>query len=440
MSGGRRRRPSITRTRAIGLAILILMVAAVALAYTKPPLFASGQNVRMLFSDVSGFGVVGRDVEVAGAVVGSVTGVQREGSAALVTASLQSGIVVHRDATAELRPHLPFEGTAYIDLRPGSPGAPALGDRILPLSHTQVYVPVDEALRVFTPTTRAAARADFSALAATLSGSAVSGLQATLRGAPALTRTLAPAAAAAQGPTGTELAGAVAGLAQTMAGLDRHAGQLAPIVRQAAATMAAVGADAAVPLDRTVTILPGALASLDSGSRALTGILTRLTPLASVLHPGLTRLAQTLAQTRPLLLRAAPVLGAAPPLLASLRSALGGGADAAPGTVRLLRALSPSLTLLHGSLLPALLAPTAHLHIPAYLSFVNLFEGGGGASAPFQTAADAAAPGQTGIGHFMRFGARFFTGAGLPLPPCSLLAKASPALAALFATDGVCQS
>lgn len=87
-----------------------------------------------------------------------------------------------------------------------------------------------------------------------------------------------------------------------------------------------------------------------------------------------------------------------------------------------------------------MLAPSAKLGIPSYLSFFNMFEGGGGASQPFQTPTDAKQPIQMGVGHFMRFFFRFMSGAGWPLPPCTLLATANPQLAAAAAADGVCQS
>jgi ABC-type transporter Mla subunit MlaD len=439
-SRARRRGPtSPALKRALGAAVLLVAAAAIALAYLKPS-FSSGQTVRMMFDNVQGLGVVDRDVEVAGTPVGQITGVSRRGDHALVSVSIQPSIVVHDDATAELRPHLPFEGTAYIDLQPGSPGAPRLGDAILPLSRTSVYVPLFHALSVFQAPTRAATRADAGELAQTLAGQGIGGIQGTLRGAPELTATLAPAAAAAQGPHGTELAGAIAGLAATVAGLDRHQSQLEPLVREATATMQALGTQATRPLGLSLQELPGTLSSLDFGSRALDGLVLRLRPLAAELSPGLGALSPALSQTEPLLLAAAPTLRGAPPLLARLRAALAEGAIAAPASDGLLRTLSPSLTLLQRSLLPALLAPTAHLGVPAYLSFITLFQGGGGASAPFQTPAQASQPGQLGVGHFMRFGARFFTGLGGPLPPCTLVAKVSQQLASELAANGICQS
>jgi hypothetical protein len=80
------------------------------------------------------------------------------------------------------------------------------------------------------------------------------------------------------------------------------------------------------------------------------------------------------------------------------------------------------------TLIPALVAPT-DLGDPAYLSFLGLFEGGGGASRPFTI---------DGGGHFMRFGLRFLTGAGLPLPACSTLSALSPRLAAALGKAGGC--
>jgi phospholipid/cholesterol/gamma-HCH transport system substrate-binding protein len=445
-AGGRRtpriRRPrrTVRRTRTIGVVVLAIFGAGIVLAYMRPSLFSSQRTVQIMFSTATGLGVVGRDVTVAGTPVGQITGVQRVGDHALLTLSLDSPVVVHADATAELRPHLPFEGTAYIDLQPGSPSAPRLGDRVLSMSHTSVYVPVQQALSVLTPPTRAATRADTAGLSSVLSGAGISGLQRTFGGAPALTATLAPAAAAALGSEGTELAGSVAGLARTVSAFDLHQSQLEPLLAQAADTTGALAVQSGAPLSATLAQLPETLSSLQSGSDALQGILDRLDPLAGELAPGLRALPVTLRATEPLLVQAAPVLRGALPLLVHLRRALDAGAASRPAADTLLRSLAPSLALLSRSLLPALLAPTAKLHVPAYLSFINLFEGGGGASQPFQNAAQAAMPGQTGIGHFMRFGARFFTGAGYPLPPCTLLTKVSPTLAKLFAQDGICSS
>jgi hypothetical protein len=110
--------------------------------------------------------------------------------------------------------------------------------------------------------------------------------------------------------------------------------------------------------------------------------------------------------------------------------ALAGGSRSAGPARSAIAALQPTLDIFERTLLTALEQPT-DLGDPAYLAFLGLFAGGGGASRPF---------GVDGEGHFMRFGLRFLTGAGQPLPPCTLLAKLSPSLARTLAAAGGCTS
>src|SRR5206468_2464643 len=110
--------PDPRATKLIGAAVIVLALAIVAVAYFKPnPLPRT--TVRAVFSDASGIGVVGQQVRAAGVPVGEISDVARDGDSAVVTMKLDGDAPeVHRDATAELRPHLAFEGTAYVDLDP----------------------------------------------------------------------------------------------------------------------------------------------------------------------------------------------------------------------------------------------------------------------------------------------------------------------------------
>jgi virulence factor Mce-like protein len=429
--------PGPRATKLIGLAVVAGALLVVALAYFKPnPLPRT--TVKAVFSDASGIGVVGHQVRAAGVPVGEISDVERSGDSAVVTMKLDGDAPeVHRDATAELRPHLAFEGTAYVDLDPGSPGSPSLGSSPIPLAHTQTYVPLDEALRVFQPDTRKATKTVIAQSAGTLSGNGAAALQRTLRGAPKLSRGLAETASAVDGQ-GDELAGAVSGMSRTAGAISSRAGALQPLLRETDITLAAIDADRGQALDGTVAKLPGALDAADRGGRAIDGIVGRLDPLARDIEPGLASLPRTLDQAAPLIERAGPVLERARPLIANMRDALGSGASATPATQSLLQTAQPSLELLDDSLLPALHKPTAELGIPSYLSFLNLFEGGGGASRPYQ-AQPSQIPGMSGgQGHFMRFGLRFLTGVGLPLPPCSLLGQANQMLADEISAAGGC--
>ena len=89
-------------------------------------------------------------VRIAGVEVGKVKSVEGvEGSnAALLTMELDdSALPLHEDATAKIRPRIFLEGNFFVDLKPGTPGAPMLdsGDTIK-ISQTASPVQLDEVL------------------------------------------------------------------------------------------------------------------------------------------------------------------------------------------------------------------------------------------------------------------------------------------------------
>jgi ABC-type transporter Mla subunit MlaD len=422
--GARRRArgddPAVRRRR--GALMLAAGAILVALAWWQPNPFASPTEVRALFADSAGLARIGAEVRVAGTKVGDVVGREREGRLALVTMEVD-GVDVHTDATAELRPRLLFEGTSYVDLEPGSPGARELGDSALPASQTSAAVSVADALGVLDAPARESLQTDADALARGLDGDA---LQSTLRQAPDLTRDLATVTHAARGSDQDGLRRAVAGFARVSRAVGRERDDLVPLARGVERTSAAADRPA---LDADLAALPPALEDVRTGAGAASRVLDRLDPLARDLRPAVDRLQPTLAAVRPLARAATPVLRDASPLVRDLRLTVRDGARAAPGARRLLAAVDPTLRIFSSTLLDALERKTS-LGTPAYLSFLGLFAGGGGASRPF--IGDE--------GHFMRFGFRFLTGAGRPAPPCALLAQVSPDLAEAFGQSGVCQS
>ena len=441
MKAGRARTnaaPPVRRQRTIGALMVLLTVVVLTLAYVRPNPFANDFDVSARFDDVTGMGVVGTEVRIDGAPVGAVVERRRDGDDAIVTMRLESTAgPIRTDATAELRPRIAFEGTAFIELHPGSAGAGRVGDSTLPLTQTRTYVGLTQALRFANRPTRAAVRADVGGLAAVLRGEGRRGLRATLAQAPRLVDRLAVAAEAARGPNQVELTDAVRGLSRTMSSLAPHRDDLVPLNRGAETTFAAINTDGGRALDRLLITLPPALRELRAGGDSLDRIVDRVQRVSRPLTPALTALTPALRETRPLLEHATPVLRDSSPFLADLRRTIDAAGRSAPQLRGALTALRPSLSLLNRSLLPALAKPTA-LGLPAYLQFASLFQGGGGASRPFQTAADGAPPQNMGSGHFMRFGARFFTGIGAPAPPCDLLDQVNATLAAQLAEQGLC--
>src|SRR5262245_35282500 len=102
----------------LGGVILAGACAVVLFAYAGPNPFDDRGTVRAEVAAASGVGVVGQDVRVAGVPVGEITDVERDGDHAVVTMKVEPDVgKIGDDATAELRPNLPFEGTAHVELR-----------------------------------------------------------------------------------------------------------------------------------------------------------------------------------------------------------------------------------------------------------------------------------------------------------------------------------
>jgi phospholipid/cholesterol/gamma-HCH transport system substrate-binding protein len=423
--------PQVTdRRRLLAVAALIALVLLTVLAWKRPNPLAHVTTVRAAFTDASGLAPVGADVRMAGVVVGHVTGRARHGNSAIVTMTVQhSAGTIRDDATAQLRPRLIFEGTAYVELSPGTPSAPPLGDHVIPTRTTHSYVSLTDALSVLDPPTQASLSAGAYGLRAALSPAARRSLRRAIGTAPAVSRALDSTSAAALGPHGNDLARSVAGFSRISAAVAAQRQDLVALARRADATGAAL-TPAGGALGATLTRLPATVGSLRTGATKLAGTLARLRALATISLPAGRQLAPTLDAVQPLLTQARAVVAAAGPLLGDADAALRSARAGAPSASRAVAAAKPTVGIYTNGLLDALERPTS-LGTPAYLAFLGLFAGGGGASRPYTTTPAA--------GHFMRFGFRFLTGVGQPLPPCSLLAKANAQVAAAVAENGGCQ-
>ena len=345
-------------SRNSGVGLVVAVVSALILGWSlagKPDPLSHHRVVWAQFRDSAGIAKFDRDVRVAGVNVGTVGRIERHGDVARVQLRLRDDVAraVRADATAELRPHTLFDGSAYVELHPGSASAPPLGPTGIPLSRTHGYVTLDKALRTFDPDVRAAVPALARDLRAALRGGAVPALRSTFSRAPKLLGRAAVAFRALQGTHRTELAASVAGLARTVDGVAASRADIGPLLRSADTTVAAVD-HAAGPLDTTLATLPAALRQSRVGAAALDRTLVALRPLVADLGPAFTAARRTLVHVQPLLRELPPVLLRARPLLRELRGVLAAGRRAAPAATALLRALRPTLNLVEHQLLPFL--------------------------------------------------------------------------------------
>jgi virulence factor Mce-like protein len=139
----------------IGLIAIILTVLGFYLAFAKSIPFAPhGYQVKAIVGDAQNIRAKS-PVRISGVDVGKVTDVQhvvnddgKGQDAAVVTMDIEdSARPIRQDATLQIRPRLFLEGNLFVDLHPGSPGAPELDSgSVLPETQTSSSVQFDQVL------------------------------------------------------------------------------------------------------------------------------------------------------------------------------------------------------------------------------------------------------------------------------------------------------
>jgi virulence factor Mce-like protein len=284
----------------------------------------------------------GSPVRIAGVDVGQVKAVEPAGhgeSAALVTVRMTDrGLPVHRDARLTIRPRLFLEGNFFVDLRPGTPDAPALRDGdTVPINQTATAVQLGQVLDALRSDTRADLQSLLRELAAGLQHGGAESFNRALRDwGPAFRDTAISAGAA----SGTD------------------PGDLPRLLGRGADVAAALDADPAAlrSLLADLDITAGAFAREEQHLSEAVGELPRTLRAA---YPALGALRDALPPTRALAadaragVRAAgPALRAATPLLREL-GGLTSDAELG-GLTRDLAAAIPSAARLSRDAVPAL--------------------------------------------------------------------------------------
>jgi len=133
----------------VGLIALVLVVIGVYLGFTKDIPFTHGFRVDAVFESANSLRL-NSPVRIAGVNVGKVKSVKpKEGTnQALVTLEIKdSGLPIHEDATAKIRPRIFLEGNFFVDLKPGSPSAPEVSDGgVIGSAQTATPVQLDQLL------------------------------------------------------------------------------------------------------------------------------------------------------------------------------------------------------------------------------------------------------------------------------------------------------
>lgn len=243
-------------------------------------------------------------VRVAGVDVGAVSGTTPDGNRTKIAFTVNSNArPVHTDATITIRDRLFLEGSYYIDLNPGSPSAPAVGDgSTLQPAQTRYPVQFFQVLSTFDLATRQNLANLIETLnqgfsqqpGQPLSASGAAGLKAAI---PQFTPTLKDVAWVSQGLRGTrpgDLERLLSSASQVTSTLQNSAPELGDLVtgldRTSTALAAADGslAQSIAGLDQLLQTAPPALTAVDNSLPPLTRLAVALDPSLKIAPPILT--------------------------------------------------------------------------------------------------------------------------------------------------------
>jgi virulence factor Mce-like protein len=293
-------------------------------------------------------------VRVAGVEVGKVESVKAGSSPGTATVAMRisnADVDIKRDARAEVRWRTVLGGNMFIDLQPGSPSAPTLGDGVIPARQTANQSELDDLTQIYDGQTDELQRQMLRGLRDALATpDAIGHTLATL--GPAL-QTVGRGLAALRGREPDDQERVVAATARTVSGLGRDSSRLQGLVDGADRTLAVTDTRSR-ELGELIGLGPASLDSALTTMRRLHTTLSHLDPLVARLRtaapsiaPAANAATPALARTRTLLRDIRPLLQAAGPTLTALKGTSTNG-------VPLLHGLDPTVNRLNDELLPYL--------------------------------------------------------------------------------------
>ena len=274
---------------AIGLIALAVVVVGTFLGFTKDIPFTTPFQVKATFESATSIRA-GSPVRIAGVNVGKVAKVEAvEGSdTAVVTLQIgEQGLPIHEDATAKIRPRIFLEGNFFVDIRPGTPGAPPLDDGgVIKVTRTAVPVQLDEVLTALQSDTREDLKDVLGGLATALNGepsaaddrdadrsargeTAAESFNDAYRDIPAAERSTAQVFEAFLGQEpGRDLSRLIDGTARTTGALIRNEVQLKDLITNLNRTTAAFASES----DRLRTSIRELAPTLENANGALSSL------------------------------------------------------------------------------------------------------------------------------------------------------------------------
>jgi phospholipid/cholesterol/gamma-HCH transport system substrate-binding protein len=319
MARTRSRRREARSPFAVGLFALVVIAILVFLGFTKHIPFTRGYQVKAVFQSANSLRP-SSPVRIAGVEVGKVKKVEAQQGTdnAVVTMEIkQSGLPLHTDATAKIRPRIFLEGNFFVDLKPGTPGAPELHDGdTIKVTQTSTPVQLDQVLTALQSDTRQDLRDVLEGLGTALRSKPTAAedrdADPSARGETAAkswndSYVDAGPAARAQSRVNEALLGSqpdadlarlIEGGAKTAAGLVRNERQLKDLVSNFNTTMAALASEDG-NLRTSIRELPGTLANANAAFASLNAAFPPTRAFAREILPGVRETPATITASFP---------------------------------------------------------------------------------------------------------------------------------------------
>jgi phospholipid/cholesterol/gamma-HCH transport system substrate-binding protein len=311
----------------VGALVLLALCVATYFGFTKHVPFTHGFRVKAVFPSANSIRT-NSPVRIAGVNVGKVKKIERQPGtdASIVTMEIdKKGLPIHKDATVKIRPRIFLEGNFFVDLQPGTPGTPTLGDGdTLPIAQASTPVQLDQVLTALQQDTRSQLQELLDNYGRALTAKptpaqdaqqdpSVRGLTAAEAlnesykyGGPAF-KNVSIVNDALLGEQPHDLSNLIAGLDKTTQGLDSNEAALKDLITNFNTTMAAFASQSG-NLRRSIHLLAPTLDNADKALTSLNASFPNTRAFAREILPGVRETPATInasfpwiAQTRKLL-------------------------------------------------------------------------------------------------------------------------------------------
>jgi phospholipid/cholesterol/gamma-HCH transport system substrate-binding protein len=247
---------------AAGAIALVVTVAIVYFGFTKAVPFQQHYEVKGIFSSSNNLRL-NSPVRIAGVPVGKVVKVEplRKGeSGAVVTMRIEDkGRPIKTDATFSIRPRIFLEGNFFVDINPGTPQAPELGDGdTVQASRTRTPVQLDQILTALQADTRRSLQKLLVEYSTGVSGEGGIGFNKSIAYWESAYRSSSIVNEATRGQRPGDLVGYIRNAAVVAEALDRNPAALKSLITDLNTTAAAFAREQGA-LEQTIAELPRTL-------------------------------------------------------------------------------------------------------------------------------------------------------------------------------------